>query len=497
MGVAVCNVATGILPYAFLLLRPEWAENVAEAIALAACIVLFLVLVGIVSAVFRTSAWRAVGIVLVATAASAAIGYTIALGVRATLVELFVIPTGSMAPTVLGEHGLHTCPNCGREFAVHSVPRLPGERVPAMDDDTRCGTCGKTFHVPAGASHAGGDRIAVDKTVEVDRWDLAVFRKPDEPELNYLKRVIGLPGETIDWHAGEVFADGSFLRKPPGTMESLWFPVSDTAFIPKEPGERKWIPDGGEPGWRQDGDGWRGMAAKEATARLRFDGNIESSYEYNGDERHTPIVKVTDVMVRLTTANAPLGTLAVNWKFAGIGIAFEVDEESSALKILQTEPVGRELAAEPFPELALKLEPIEFAIRDGQAYVRRAGAVIASAEFGPSTLAEHRAQFARARTRKERCEIALAIRGGSAHVGRIELFRDVYYLSPADLKLRGPDVYAQANRPVVLGDDEYWMLGDNSAAAQDARFWGPVTKDALIGVAKWIYWPPKRARTLE
>ena len=30
-----------------------------------------------------------------------------------------------------------------------------------------------------------------------ERWDVVVFRYPEEPELSYIKRLIGLPGETL------------------------------------------------------------------------------------------------------------------------------------------------------------------------------------------------------------------------------------------------------------------------------------------------------------
>jgi signal peptidase I len=49
-------------------------------------------------------------------------------------------------------------------------------------------------------------------------------------------------------------------------------------------------------------------------------------------------------------------------------------------------------------------------------------------------------------------------------------------------------------RPMRLGPDEYFMLGDNSYRALDARFWGPVKREAIIGTATLIYWPPSRWR---
>jgi signal peptidase I len=46
-----------------------------------------------------------------------------------------------------------------------------------------------------------------DKT-QVDRYDIMVFIPPDDPDSYYIKRVIGLPGETIVVKDGKVYADG-------------------------------------------------------------------------------------------------------------------------------------------------------------------------------------------------------------------------------------------------------------------------------------------------
>ena len=44
-----------------------------------------------------------------------------------------------------------------------------------------------------------------------ERWDVVVFRYPEEPEVSYIKRLVGLPGETIRIYHGDVYV------KPPGS----------------------------------------------------------------------------------------------------------------------------------------------------------------------------------------------------------------------------------------------------------------------------------------
>jgi signal peptidase I len=57
-----------------------------------------------------------------------------------------------------------------------------------------------------------GDYLIVDqfsyRVTEPDRGDVIVFRYPDDPKLFYIKRVIGLPGETVSVQKGNVVITG-------------------------------------------------------------------------------------------------------------------------------------------------------------------------------------------------------------------------------------------------------------------------------------------------
>ena len=96
-----------------------------------------------------------------------------------------------------------------------------------------------------------GDRILVAKFpyefADPKRWDVIVFKYPDNATMNYIKRLVGLPGETIRIRDGNLWIkpdkpDARFeiARKPPAKILAMLQLVYDNDLAPTITGELQW-----------------------------------------------------------------------------------------------------------------------------------------------------------------------------------------------------------------------------------------------------------------
>ena len=88
-------------------------------------------------------------------------------------------------------------------------------------------------------------------------------------------------------------------------------------------------------------------------------------------------------------------------------------------------------------------------------------------------------------------------------ISHISLWRDVYYRN-TDRMSGGAVKWASPSHPVVLKQDEFFVMGDNSQVSLDARYWnqpidlpheglkvddGRVPRRFMMGKAFFVYWP--------
>jgi signal peptidase I len=59
------------------------------------------------------------------------------------------------------------------------------------------------------------------------------------------------------------------------------------------------------------------------------------------------------------------------------------------------------------------------------------------------------------------------------------------------------EIPVKSSEEIILGKDEYFLLGDNTRNSYDSRFCGPVQRKNIIGLVTRIYWPFDRINALE
>lgn len=113
----------------------------------------------------------------------------LALLILQTTVRNFRVEGSSMSPTLEG----------GQYLVVDQVSylKIDMERLSRL--------------VPFWSVYEPDTRFAFDPP---DRGDIIVFQYPRDPTKDFVKRVVGLPGETIEVRSGTVYIDGDPLREP-------------------------------------------------------------------------------------------------------------------------------------------------------------------------------------------------------------------------------------------------------------------------------------------
>jgi signal peptidase I len=498
------------------------------------------------------------------------VAFVVAMIFRGFVLEGFFIPTGSMAPTLRGQHVRLRGETTGYAYDADAGPLFEGgatptSRAPITDPMvTRQYPVGESEVGLLRAQSVGGDRVLTIKYLpwvfEPRRWDVPVFRNPPDPvnpgSMNYIKRLVGMPGEGLVLADGDVFtgplgAPGSALRiqrKTEMVQRAVWQPVWRSDWGPVDPRRleqalrKPWPgpalkPTPAERGrWStDDAHGW--TCSGDGATRLEFDARAWPLTDWNAYNawRRVPEFPVSDVRMSgaFEAANAPRFGASVELVARRLRIEAGVRPASGGLEAFATVVSvegGQPLADSRQPlsnvpaVLALDVWHVDQKVwvfvggscmvelpyehdADGTSPAER----LAAAGIEPGRYAQDPVA-----TKPRPAESLAWNLSGSAFVARnLRIDRDLYYqpgvLLPGNQVVsNGPIVVGRAfacdpENPAQLGENDFLMLGDNSPASRDGRFWGrphPILKDAigfdrpfvvprelLVGTAWCVYFP--------
>jgi signal peptidase I len=456
---------------------------------------------------------------------------------RTFVAEPFGVPTGSMGATLLGRHKVCVCPECGKPIAVSASEEIDLESGRRKMQLTRgqCDNCQTDLDL-SGEPARDGDRIFILKS-PLDGFrpfDLAVFKFVDSPRLFYVKRLLGMPGETLRIHRGEVevldAATGEWRirRKPASTIVETAVPVYDDRYRPAHRPAR-WTA-GPEAEWRTTRRGYEltrgpenGPAKLEyrhlspagkprlITDDLAFNSGL-AAHETAESTTRAPWIghPVRDLMVEASFhpstqtkgfgAGLRAGPVRVAWFACPEGDAERHVVRQNGLNIASF------LTDSSFT--AGRSARFRFANVDKQVLLWKDGRLLGAWPYEAAEPSDWRKAFP---TLDDLQPAILLADGAGTEIRDVVLLRDVYYThqsqaldySPpprADESFLEQDKMwrciktAAPSRTWTLGAGQYFALGDNSSRSRDSRHWRAspfVEEQMLIGRAVLRIWPPE------
>jgi len=488
------------------------------------------------------------------TIESIVVAFTLALLFRAFEAEAFVIPTGSMAPTLMGRHKDLACESCGSEFRVGCSSELDETtntvRADRMVAEAECPNCrfrtelkdrDRPGRYRDDYPSFSGDRILVNKfaydLASPARWDVVVFKYPEDAKTNYIKRLVGLPGETLVLWNGDVWtrrpgADAPAIeRKPAAALVAMLQCVHDSRHVAPELVRAGWpaawtdwsAPDGAPAcRWTTTDDGRSHAVACPAgeSALLRYRHILPTAEDWRrirAGQRPEPArpTRVDDFqpynsgLARLH----PVGDLAVEVRLTSRGgtgqVEFDLVEDGAVHRCTIDLADGSAVLA---PDAATGGAPVRVATAvrgrgswtvlfanvddelslfiDGRRVDGERPATWQATLGAPRTPALADAEPG-AEGPSDLAPAGIRATGADLVLEDLRLLRDCYYIGAVAVTGDGNVVEEEALE-FPLGPDQFLVLGDNSAASKDSRLWSAghhVDRRMLIGRALVVFWP--------
>ncbi len=417
-------------------------------------------------------------------------------------IERCEVPSGSMATALLGRHRRLSCRDCGHEFVCGAdEPAMRGKRA-------ICPNCGYAGQELESAPVVRGDRVLLDRSAfewrPPRRWELAAFRNPAAASQIFVKRIAGLPHETIEIRHGDVYADGDIQRKTLTEQRAIAVLVYDgnsspavSASLPQrwqaEPRTTRWQAAGGR-FWRPPA----GRASQAAGGLHEIDWLTYRHWRRRpgmpGEAEESPITDQCGYNQTQAIVNShPVRDLFVccRLRISGQGRLAWFITDGQTQFLLELSPAERqaELRREgalvattaELPQLADRETQFELSLCDRQVLLALDGRIVLKFPYTEGSAPFHPTSR----------PIAVGTQDLGVELRDLKLFRDVYYTPPASGPANLPGTQVVQYR---LGADEYLMLGDNSPVSADSRSWfeePAVTRELLAGKPFVVYFPSR------
>jgi len=343
-----------------------------------------------------------------------------------------------------------------------------------------------------------------------------VFRNPLKPRINYIKRLIGRPGETVEIIDGDVYINDQISRKPPKVQDELWMPVYDNDYQPINPDQSFFNSHKWQQPFNTAGSAWvvdkthptlfslnsPAGQVDSMTYDTSIGNDFRATYAYNRAEDYKTVPYCSDLMVRFYTngfnsaalIGIELSKYQTHYK-AWVDLAG--DSGNVTMHIARVSQGKEELLSDKSIKSRRDIKNpvlVKFANVDHQLVF----------QFGNETLT---CDLGRGREDagqiNPRIPPQLKIFGsGELTLSHVAVLRDTYYTAVRFIRTGEPGWATQGN-PFTLAEDEFFVLGDNSPNSEDGRLWdergkanwgrsyrkGIVPRDYLVGKAMFVYWP--------
>jgi signal peptidase I len=410
---------------------------------------------------------------------------------------------GSMAITLLGEHREVICRECGFHFSRDAslLPESPR---------SVCPNCGFINEQVDASPFLDGDGLLIDRSAyslrRPRRWEIVAFRHPSEAGRMLIKRIVGLPGETVQIKNGDVYINGIIERKNLHDQLAMVMPVYDASYQPKtslrplntwqgENGNSSWKIAGGifscqktneSVSSRENSVDWltyKHWRKTENPAQEPQECPVTDIIGYNQTlpRRDEDVHAVRDLMLKFCMQElSGSGKFFIRATDGSDNFLVEIEAGTRNFKIKMngeeiSKNVGRNQIPPGTPDIIVSLidRQFIFAVNNRMAFCVTVGETKRETTSSP---------------------FAFGVLDSNLVVKNVQILRDIYYCRPI-----GWDCRSGFEKPYQLVGEEYFVLGDNSPISQDSRTWAAspgVADKFFIGKPFMIIFPANVAKVM-